>query len=72
MIIQYHHVNNHGYIFHFSFSDTVAGVGIGMLILGVVLGVVFAYLALTRTVRRPKAPFHDDGEMDEFQDDPEL
>lgn len=57
------------------FSDTVAGVAVGCLLLGTLLGVTFTCLALRNRVRKPKAPFARDrnGTVEEFVDeDPNL
>ena len=60
----------------FSFLDTVTGVAVGMLLLGVILGVVFTCIGLKNFVKKPKqGAFQDDhdGHMDEFlDDDPNL
>ncbi|XP_005102562.1 di-N-acetylchitobiase [Aplysia californica] len=55
-------------------ADTVAGVGVGCLLLGVFLGVLFTCLATKKRVKKPKPAFHrDGGGMDDFVDeDPDL
>ncbi|KAL8593765.1 hypothetical protein ACOMHN_059258 [Nucella lapillus] len=54
-------------------SDTVAGVGIGCLLLGTILGVIFTYIALQRrNFRRINRPFKLDEVEDEFRDDEGL
>ncbi|CAL1533710.1 unnamed protein product [Lymnaea stagnalis] len=58
----------------FHYADTVAGVAVGCLLLGTVLGFLFTCLALRKRVKKPKEPFASDRpSVEEFVDeDPNL
>lgn len=58
----------------FNYADTVAGVAVGCLLLGTVLGFLLTCLALRKGVKKPKEPFASDRpSFEEFVDeDPNL
>ena len=54
-------------------TDTVAGVGVGCLLLGTALGVTFSCIAFRRrSLRKRNLPFKLDEDEDDFRDDEGL
>ena len=57
----------------FFLTDTVAGIGVGCLLLGTALGVTFSCIAFRRnSFRKRNRPFKLDEEEDDFRDDEGL